>query len=78
KTMTKFVGAPVGSGESDVLRIRPRPIFGHSTSCNLIQLVDVIAFIAIGNSRAMPSETFVNLHAQLKPYISHTAYITAR
>jgi len=74
RTLTRFLEPPTNSGNPAVPKIIPRPIFVYSTTCNTIQLVDMIAFIVSGDIRHAPPGMFKNLRAQLQPHISHSPH----
>ena len=78
----------VSSTMSELLRFRtvpsrspdatsiPRPIFVDSASCNIVQLVDMLASIVAKNN-VTPTKMFVDLYAELKPTISRIVRLNA-
>jgi len=72
-TINKFL-CPLLAGSKLVTKTSiPRPVFVDSASCNGVQLVDMIAFIAAKNNKSIGQ--FVELYDQLKPALSRTVRI---
>lgn len=77
RTMAPFLDLSTAPDKSCFRAAIPRPMFVDSASCNMVQLVDMIAFLVARSKKAEASEPFARLYARLTPHISHTANISA-
>lgn len=77
RTMAPFLDLSMAPASSCFRAAMPRPIFVDSESCNMVQLMDMIAFLVARNKKAGASDLFAHLYAQLTPHISHTVNILA-
>ena len=68
----------VGVGDSIGRAVMPRPVFADSGFSNLIQLVDMIAYIVSRANRGKDAGLFSSRYAMLEPKFSNIFHATAK